>query len=145
MHWTIKTIQKPNTLYLMIVINHSFQHVVLNFLQVKLWHNCSIIVSNKLISPNNLKPSLLNTPRQCLSNYTYIIYAYTHWMVFWFLRLNPLTLCDMPEIYSRVNMYSTEYYNRTDMYMFQEKYVPTTDSEHVTVFYSMEYYVLSTC
>ena len=66
-------------------------------------------------------------------------------MVFWFLRLNPLTLCDMPEIYSRVNMYSTEYYNRTDMYMFEEKYVPTTDSEHDTVFYSMEYHVLSTC
>ncbi len=41
-----------------------------------------------------------------------------------------------------MNMYSGRYYTGTDINVFQEKYVPTSNSEHITVFYSMEYYVL---
>ena len=51
----------------------------------------------------------------------------------------------MIEICSTVNMYLAKYNTGTDIDMFQDKYVPTTDSEHVTVFCSKEYYTLNTC
>ena len=64
-------------------------------------------------------------------------------MVFWILKSTPLALCDMTTICSILNIYSAKYHTGTGIDIFQEKYVPTTDSEHITVFYSMEYYVLN--